>query len=68
MDSNLALLRRSLCYNQWLAQRIALFGTGEQSRAVGSHCQRFWGNSNVVLGALLLRHGLLGSAAAEPRT
>jgi hypothetical protein len=29
MDANLALLRRSLCANPWLAQRISLFGTGQ---------------------------------------
>ena len=28
MASNLALLRRSLCASSWLADRIALFGTG----------------------------------------
>jgi hypothetical protein len=32
MDANLALLRRSLCANPWLAQRISLFGTGN------NHC------------------------------
>jgi hypothetical protein len=30
MSSNIALLRRSLCANPWLEERIALFGTGEQ--------------------------------------
>jgi hypothetical protein len=29
MPSNVALLRRSLCSTPWLAERVALYGTGE---------------------------------------
>jgi len=29
MSPNVALLRRSLCINQWLADRVALYGTGK---------------------------------------
>ena len=32
MPSNIALLRRSFCANPWLAERIALFGTGLGSK------------------------------------
>ncbi|WIA32034.1 hypothetical protein OEZ86_002886 [Tetradesmus obliquus] len=44
MSSNIALLRRSLCANPWLQDRIALFGTGLGPKS--SNCLMISGNDN----------------------
>jgi hypothetical protein len=28
MDANIALLRATMCANPWIAERVALYGTG----------------------------------------
>jgi hypothetical protein len=37
MPANINLIRRTLCSNSWIAERVALYGTGRPLAVVASH-------------------------------